>query len=339
MQIQGQSQNTEKLSGLKTDRLLLTFRLYANAANTLCTLPNFQTMVVKATLNRRGVNHEIFNDNVQNLGVASQFHKGLEPMVNINYALPRVGSPAAAGVVSSVILPVVIHLPGTVDVSSADSLTLEMNVNQGYSAAGSTLNIAASNVDTYWLPSDGHEQAIPVIRCQYLQSSTGTANLSCGDHVKTVIIANYDKGLGSILTPGTLFPINGSAVVNSDANQVISNLNFSTTHFSQTLSGDRLNMQTLAHFENPQDAVFRGQCYLFSHHKDAGLMDNVQMSFTMNAGNLTASNNVVTSFGFILDGHTMERYHASVNNRSMHHAQKMAKYGIAPHHMPGRRPQ
>ena len=52
----------------------------------------------------------------------------------------------------------------------------------------------------------------------------------------------------------------------------------------------------------------------------------------MNAGNLTASNNVVTAFSFYMDGHTMKRYHQSVDNRTRYHMQNMASKGI---HMVG----
>jgi len=333
MQIQGQSQNTETISGQKTKQLLLTFRLYANAANTLCTLPVFTNINLKVTLNRGGKNFEIMNDNLLNLGIASQFKRGLEPMININFALPRVASPAVSGVTSSMILPIVIHLPGVIDIGFGDKLTTEINVNSGaYTATGSTLSISATSLDTYWIPCDGHEAAIPKIWCQYLQSSTGSANLSFGDHVERIIIANYDKGLGSILTYGSMLNINGTSapLQSSDANQVITNLNFSCTHFSQAFSGDRLNAETLSKFESVVEAVFRGQIYEFNAHKEAGLMDNVNLNFTMNAANLTASNNVVTSFGFIMDHGTMQRHQQSIAKRADYHKQMIhSKLGIA----------
>ena len=333
MQITGQSQNTESLSGFKTRKMLLTFRLYANSANTLCTLPAFTNINVKCTLLRNNRNFEIMNDNLLNLGIAAQFRRGLEPMVNINFALPRLASPAVGGVVSSMILPIVIELPGIIDIAMSDKLTTEINVNGGaYSAAGSTLNITGCTLDSYWEPCDGHEQAIPKISCQYLQSSTGTANLSFGDHVKRIIVANYDKGLGTIPVYGTMLNINGTSapLQSSDANQVITNLNFACSHFTQALSADRLNMQTLSKFESWVEAMFRGQIYEFEADHSSGLMDNVNLSFNMNAVNLTASNNVVTAFSFVMDSHTMERFHRSVANRTRYHQSNMAAKGIMP---------
>lgn len=299
MLITGQSQNTETVSGFKTKSLLLTFRLYSSAANTALTLPAWANVNLQCTLTRMGKNHIIFNDNLQNLGVACQFEKGLEPMVNISYALERVAP--ASGVTASSIIPIELHLPGVLDLDQDDTLTLQVNVNPGcYSASGSSISISASTLDTYWIPTEGDEHAIPKINCQYIQSSVGTCTIAGGDHVSKVIIANYDKGLGATSQPSV-----------TDANQVITNLNFNCKQFTRALSQDRLTADTTSHFESYNEAIFRGQCFKLGTHHGA-MMDNVILNFNLNSGNVTASNNVVTFFSFEMDPHTHKRTQAKI---------------------------
>ena len=299
MNISGQHSDSEPISGFNTRNLQFVFRVVnTTGTGAMNTLPSFQNVTAKATLNRAGSNFELFNDNLQNLLLLSTYQKGLE-----NWTL---GSNMVQKGNGNAICGVCLQLPGPLNIASTDIVKLEVNVSPGtYNSA--SFNIPACSLDITWLPDDGIEKAIPGIKCYTIQTNSTQQKVSCGDNVRRVGIFNFDKGW-TTSTPST------------DAQQVINQITVASNEKTWTDLPDRLNMRVIQSFESQTEAIYRGQSYIFA--ANGKNLTNVILTINLNTANVNSGQNIVAWEYLTVDANTIQR---SMQNASAQLANSMTQ--------------
>ena len=300
MLINGASIGKESTKNRTVKELNLLFRLTNTAGTgTVGILPLLRNISIKCVLHRTKKQHVILNDNVQNYAIESHFHKGLEGIISAAF-LTQKGNGVA-------VLPITIDLPGPINLQHDDLLELDVNVLNGAYPAG--LNVAACNLDINWREETGIEEYIPHITAKYIQAGEGQFNESLGSNIKTILLLNFDQGLG-----GTAEPL--------DTAQVVTGLQLTSKNWNINDSYDRLFSRKIRQFETAAASAFRGQCYHLKPH-NGELLDNVQMQLTMNSALVTAANNVIIFRHFTMEGETSVRAHELHHSRTKAHTDKL----------------
>jgi hypothetical protein len=250
-------------------------------------------VMIKATLYRGGRSFQILADVLLPLAVDSAFYTGsFDQLLNIGTVGYQRLVAAAASTKEVVLQTIVVRFHEVINLSGDDSLLLEVQANSN--AIDSNSSAANSRFLFDALEGVGNGFSIPFIRAHSIRASISSDKINLGNGLVDVKFINVDKS--GITT----------------ANQVLSSVQFQSDKLKSSDSYEELLAKRAESFQSNADHALRHQSFdLVSLSKEnySGMdtrLNNCDLSFILNSGNVTASKNWVVSRGFYNDAQTLD---------------------------------
>jgi len=145
---------------------------------------DFSKVTIKAILNRKGMDHILFQDNLKIIGLASNLNtRGQLAFYSDHDHLIKLGDGKA-------LVSFNIPLGGPIRIADDDYVYLEVTNQDGLFDAA---YINSSYLEVKPVKCVGYETFIPQIKSYNIQAGTSSDVYSLGDNVIRTVILNYDK--------------------------------------------------------------------------------------------------------------------------------------------------
>jgi hypothetical protein len=245
---------------------------------------DFSKVAIKAILNRDGVDHILFQDNLKLIGLASNLNtRGQLAFYSDHDHYVNLGAGKSLCTFN-------IPLGGCIRISGNDSIYLEVTAQDGVFAAG---YLASSYIEIKPLKAVGYETFVPSIKSINIQAGTTSETYSLGDNVIRAVLLNYDQT--DFTTP------------------IVQNLNFASDRYNEGLTYfDLINMKNMSFPKLPVNLSVEDST-LFESDQSFTLIDfhmrfnQVVLDMQFNGGSVNASKNYLVYWTYRTDWTTLDK--------------------------------